>query len=471
VLEDAPRTLDPHHHNEVVAWSLLCNFYDGLVRFDPEMRLEPALAAAWERTDATHLRFTLRSGVVFHDGQPFSSADVVASFRRARDDPASRIRHLLVGIRSVAAVDARTVVVETDGPVPTLLNRLALLFIVPRGAEGQAEITRPVGTGPYRFRARREDGSVEAEAFRGWRGTPPVESVRFSFASDDEARARRLLDGRADVVVRLSFEDVSTIARQPGLRVEPQPRLSVQLLEANPDHASGRARSALASPAVRRAVLLGINRSRLVDQVMHGNGTVATQYVHPLVFGFDPTLSATPYDPEEARRQLVAAGFPSGFDVVLGAGPTSASQAVAIAEDLERLGLRVRVELLSLTELVDRSRSPQVTLRYYGRTCITGDASELLDAVFHSPDPEHGFGGENYTGYADPETDALLEAANHEMDAARRLELLRRAQRRILDDLPALPILLSWSYVGLSDRVEPVLRHDQWLWVGAFRWR
>lgn len=470
--EDDVRTLDPHHHNDVVAWSLLSNFFDAVVRFDPEMRLGPGLATHWEYVTSDHLRLYLRPHVGFHDGSPLTAADVAASLLRARDDPASRIRHLLEGVRSVTAFDDLTLDVHTASGSPTLLNRLALVFVVPGSQASRPEITTPVGSGPYRFVRQRGDGTVEAQAFEGWRGRPAIATVEFAFLPDDGDRARRLLTGKADLAVRLSPGAADAIRRRPGQRLTAQPRTAVQIIELNPEHASGATRRALADVRVRRAVLAATDRQRYVNVAFWGSGAVASQYVHPVVFGFDPAVAEIPYDPQQAAALLQQAGVaPGEIELGLGFGSASADLAALVAEDLTRLGVRVHLHQLPFRELIDRPATPQVTMRLFGRMCTTGDAAELFNAAFHSPLADGSYGNENFTGYADPETDALLEAASREMDPQRRLVRLQLAQRRVLEALPILPLTLSWTQVGAREGLEFTPRHDGWLDVASFRWR
>lgn len=466
------RTLDPHRHNDVVAWSLLSNFFDALVRFDAEMRLQPALATRWEYLAPDHLRLHLRPDARFHDDSPLTAHDVAASLLRARDDPASRIRHLLEGVQGVVVPNGRTVDVHTTGGSPVLLNHLALVFVVPAKQDPHTEITLPVGSGPYRFVALRREGVIEAHAFAGWRGRPTIEKVEFAFIPDDGERARRVLVGEADLAVRLSPAAAEAVARRVGRRVIAQPRTTVQLLELNPDHASGRTRTALTDPRVRRALLIATNRSRYVNIAFRGNGAVSSQYVHPVVFGFDPALAEDAYDPRQALALLEQAGVrPGELELALGFGHASAELAALIAEDFQQLGIRVNLHQLLLKELIDRSATPQVNLRLFGRACITGDAAEFFNAAFHSPRPDGSFGNENFTGYADSLTDALLEAASREMDPHKRLLLLHQAQRRVLAALPVLPLTLSWTQAGVREGLEFTPRHDQWLDVASFRRR
>jgi peptide/nickel transport system substrate-binding protein len=465
-----PTTLDPHHHNESVGWSLLCNFYDALVRLTPEMRIEPSLAESWTVLDANHVRFALRRGVRFSNGEPFGSADVVASFERALRDPRSKIRHYLVGIRKVVADGNAAVVIETASPSPTLLNRLAFLFIVPHTQASVVEITQPIGTGPYRFVERRSDGSIVAEAWPGWRGTADVRRVVFSFVEDEDTRSDRFVSGSVDVSVRLVDAVLGEIERHQGLRVKQQASLGVQILVVAPRAATGEARRAFGDPRVRRAMLMAIDREGLVGKIFRGNGAVASQYVQPVVFGYDPGLSPVPFDLPHARRLLSEAGFPDGFSVELAHGSIPKAYVAALVEDLGRLGVKVTAKELTLAELLRRARAGELPLLTYGRACTTADASEFLDSSVHTRDALRGLGLENYSGESSFQTDALLEAANTEMDPVQRLALLQRAQRQVLAELPILPLTIRPEFVGLSERIDIPIRYDAWMWVAGFRW-
>jgi peptide/nickel transport system substrate-binding protein len=470
-LDRVPSTLDPHHHNEIVGWSLLCNFYDALVSFSPEMKIEPGLAESWSVLDGNRVRFVLRRGVRFADGTPFTSADVVASFARALRDPRSGIKHQLVGILRAVADGDGAVVFETAAPAPTLVNRLAFLFIVPHAEATIPEITRPIGTGPYRFIERRRDGAVVAQGWAGWHGMPNVGNVVFSFVENEEERGTQFLAGGVDVSAGVVDDLLGDIDRRQGLRVEPQPNLLVQLLVVAPQAASGEARRALADPRVRRAMLLAIDRAGLVRRVFRGNGSVASEYVHPVVFGYDPDLSVVPYDPPQARRLLAQAGFANGFSVGLAHGSIPPAYVAELVDDLGRVGIRVQPTEYSLSELLRRARAGELPLLTYGRACTTGDASEFLDSSVHTRDVERGLGLENYSATSDPETDALLDAADRTFDPGRRLVLLQQAQRRVLDGLPILPLTVRSEFVGVSARVDVPIRYDDWLWVAGFRWR
>ena len=466
-----PSTLDPHHHTETAVSAMLCNIYDGLVAMSPTMGIEPALAMSWEQTGATRLRFELRPGVRFHNGAPFGAGDVVANWQRTLRDPRCRIRHYLNGITDIRADGTLGVIVETANPIPDLLARLAFFFIVPAADTELVEITEPVGTGAYRWSGPADGGGVDLTAWRGWRGQPNIARVVFLPIADDRLRLERLLQGRADVCLRLPDDQVAEVRSTAGLRVELQPRLTVQLVSVCPEAATGRTRAALADPRVRRALLLASDRATMVRKVMRGNATVAAQYVHPAVYGYDPTLEQAPFDAAEARRLLREAGFAGGFPVELGYSSGVADVAAALAGDLAGVGIAVTPLELSFPELMRRGRAHELPLALNSWACVTGDAADFFDPLVHSRNEQRGLGLENYSGYANPHVDAILERASRESDRDRRLAYLQAAQRRVLEDLPILPLAFRWWFIGFSDRVEIVVRHDTWLRVVDYSWR
>jgi len=464
-------SLDPHHKNEAVTWSVMSNLYDGLVRFSAELKLEPALASSWEQLDGTHWRFHLRKDVHFQRGELLHAADVVASFERARTDPQSAIRHYLLGVTRVSAVDGLTVEMETDGPRPTLLNRLAFVPVVTVGDAKLPEITEPNGTGPYRL-LRREDGdSLLLEGWAGWRGAPPIRRVKFVFSSDNQALFRRFLDGEIDVLRQVPEDRLGELRDSTSVRAEPQPRLAIQMIAVSTAGGAGEAAQALADVRVRRAILLACDRQGWVDGLYRGNAIVASQYVHPVIFGYDPATPAQPYDLQKARELLAQAGYPKGLDLTVDCTPAQEIVVPPMAADLARVDIRLTPRVFEWDQLMTRMREGKSLLGLFGWACSTGDASDFLTNCVHSPAAALGLGRDNFAHFRDPDVDAIIEAAEREFDGPQRLRLLQEAQRRALQRLPYLPLVDRWTYLGASNRVDVLIRHDLWLWVAAYHWR
>lgn len=470
-LSAASDTLDPHLHNETVLWSVLANFYEGLTAFDWEFRVVPGLAASWESLDDRRTRFVLRPGACFHDGQPVTPADVAASLHRAHSHPRSGVSHHLNDVVEVSAEGDNAVIIHTSGPAATLVNRLALVSVVPAALADWEEIREPMGTGPYRFVRRAVDGTLVARAAKGRGRRPPVRSVHFHMGAPLEERLALLLSGAVDVLGRLPDDALRDLERHPAIRVLPQPRLSVQFLAVVPAAAPEPVAAWLADPRVRRALLMGLDRRELVDRGYLGNGTVASQYVHPVVFGFDSGVAPLPYAPDQARRLLEEVGPAPEHDLVLGHGEVTPLIIDLIVQDLAALGVRVIPEQMHFSELWRRANNQELPLVFFGRTSTTGDASEVFTENLATPRPEVGWGRGNMTGYSNARVDELLERAEAEADPEARRDLLHQAQRLILEDLPLLPLTIRFGHVAVSPRIDLTPRYDQWLLAAEFRWR
>ncbi len=167
--QSQPSTFDPHFANETVVSSTLSNVVEGLVRFSSYLEVQPALAVRWQQENPTTIRFWLRRGVAFHNGQELTAQDVVASVLRARDHPRSQLKHLVRDVVGVTAEEPFTVVVRTAGPAPTILKRLVFVLVVPADQAKDQEIQVPIGTGPYRI-VKRPGTSLEMRAVAWWGG-------------------------------------------------------------------------------------------------------------------------------------------------------------------------------------------------------------------------------------------------------------------------------------------------------------
>src|SRR5258706_5827200 len=152
-------TLDPHFFHLTSNTEIHKGIYSGLVTQDADMNVVPDLASSWRTLDATHWEFKLRPGVTFHDGTPLTADDVVFTYERARSVPNSPGSFLqyLKHVTKTTAADPLTVIVETDGPDPIVLNELQNVWIVSR-KNGTGATTSDynsgkaaIGTGPYRL--------------------------------------------------------------------------------------------------------------------------------------------------------------------------------------------------------------------------------------------------------------------------------------------------------------------------------
>jgi len=447
-------SLDPYLHDEESTYSTLEHFYERLVAFGADMELVPELALTWQNPTETLWRIRLRRGVVFHDGRPFEAEDVAASIRRARALPGSRVAYYLESVSDVRAPDPETVEIVPARPSPVLLNKLAFIGIVPRDTP-LVPVTRPVGTGPYRFVSGAPREPIEGARFeRYWGAVPVWGRVRFVPFPDARSRARAVTDGAADAVSRFPYESVSWAADQASIRLVSVPGLGVTLLGF-----STRPPSPFADLGVRRALAAVIDRTTLVPEAERKYSIPIDQFVPAGVFGHIPVLPAVRPDRAAAERLLAEAGFGSRAGLRLTYADTHADVGRALVRQLGDAGVRVAPDPLPQPELYTRFATDPPDLFLMSWAAGTGDASDVLEALFHTPGG--GLGTANRFGYSRPELDELVARAARLLEPIARREALWSALRLLDEDLPAVPLLLRSSLYALRPDLEWTQRRNR----------
>jgi peptide/nickel transport system substrate-binding protein len=444
-------TTDPHLHSHLPTFGALSNFYEGLVSLDPSSALVPQLATVWENPSETVWRIHLRRGVVFHDGRPFGAADVVTSLERARRLPGSEVVDAVKSIERARAIDDFTVEITTLRPSATLLAQLAYVPIVPRDAT-LSPITRPIGTGPYRFVLGRPYGKFEGERFdRYWGARPLFPHYRYLPIESPALQARWIEEGRADVAAFVP-RSMATARRADGFRVirgRPLINFLLGLVQ--------RPGSPFFDVRCRRAVALTLDRDRLarcdVDRILSPLGAL----IPSGVFGSAPAAASAP-DAAGARRLLAEAGHANGLDVscLLYEGDLAIGR--ELARQLSAAGVRV-----SLRSLPRRSYFPALSdekdeLFLFNWVSEWGDAAQLLDGFLHSR--KGNYGEHNYIGNGDSELDLLIERADRILDPSARIVALADAVGYAQRDLPVIPLAVETRLVAVRSDLDFTPRAD-----------
>jgi len=456
-------TLDPHSKNLLGPLGVAAQFYESLVTTDADMKLKPCLATRWETPDSTTWIFHLRPEVTFHDGRPLRAEDVVYSLERVKDNPDLGIAVYAIYIVEVTAIDPLTVRIRTSRPVSILLNKLRYVAIVAEGSTAEQLATHVNGTGPYTLAGWRQGESVRLKRNeRYWGPRPAWAEVEFHLGKTPEESAGDLLAGRAQLVqcnsrslapritaagfdlVRrasyfvkyLSFD----VAREvtPGIRVGPNP---------------------FRNSLVREAVNLAIDRKALVDH-LPVDALPATQMVPSTIFGFNPSLELPKHDPDRARLLLRRAGFASGFSARLDLRRIFAEAAGLIRDELQEVGIHVELNVLSDASFSSllRTEGSSIFLSRYG--CATGDASDVLDNLFHTRDLKRHLGAVNFSGYSNPTIDQTIEQSD-EIEAVRgRKEVLEGLLDLLAKELVWIPLYTDGDVYGVERRLSWRPRND-----------
>ncbi len=436
-------TLDPHGHDQAQTSITLSHFYESLVTFGSEMELKPLLAQRWESPSEAVWRFHLRRGIRFHDGRPFGAEDVAASLRRA-SRPESHLRHYVQAIRDVRVIDDATLEVATRHPAPVLLNKLVFVPIVPRDT-GPEPITRPVGTGPYRFVAGQPGGKVVGQRFPDyWGASPAFEQVTMLPIPDPRERATAVAAGRADIVSQFPSQYWEEGLRQANVRLVSRQGLSAVLLGF-----SQRPGSPFADPRLRQVVALALDRDRIVRDALQRLGAPLDQIVPPSVVGYASGLPLVRHDPDAARTLLKQLRLPA-LPIELLVADAHQEVGTEVALQLQELGLPVRPVVLPQKEFYERWSHEEFPLSVFGWSSTTGDASGSYEPLLHSP--IEGFGRFNRFAYSNPRLDQLIELSDQAQNPEDRRKPLSAAARIVQEERPILPLALRYDlYAGRKD--------------------
>ncbi len=439
---------NPPFRNEAFTTRVNWNLFEGLVKLDRNLELQPALARHWENPDDRTYLFELRSDARFSDGRPVRVADAVASLREVKRTPFRDYFHAVSGVE---AVDERRLAVSTSGTYLILLTRLPMAMVLPE-AEWQKESAAAIGTGPYRLLSWEPGKRLLLERNPFYSGpVPAFERVVYEVIQGDAARGEAVLSGTVDAADGVPLEALDELKRDPTVQVVSRQGLRVLSLSLRPG------RPPFDDPRVRLAVDLAIDRDELLTRALGGHGQVATQMVPPAVVGFEPSLPKPRADPERARALMAAAGHPRGFDLDLH-GPNNrnlndGAVLEELARQLLRVGIRARVRAMDKLAFFQLAARGGTQMHLMGWSCDTAEAGDLLDAMAHSK-TGNGLGSDNDMDLEDPELDRLIQRSNASTLLLERNLRLREAMVRLHGLRVYLPLYVQPEILVLTRRVS-----------------
>lgn len=407
-LHSEPKTQDPYLMADDAAQAVLYLTEGTLIRVNrATQKAEPALAKSWTvSADSRRVTFQLRSGVQFPDGAPFTSTDVVESFRRLLDpalhSPIADTFQTGKGTVQVRAGGPLTVIAEFPAPASGLELKFDQVAIV-----SCRSTSRPApGLGPFLVAERRPGVSILLKRNPAYwnKPLPTVNTIQIDIESNRDLELLRFRRGELHLIDSLTpdlFERLS--AEQPGAAIDSGPTLDSEFLwfnQAARAPISDAARSWFQSVAFRRAVSLAIQRADLCRVVYRGHATPAAGPVSPAnKLWFNSNLTADPFDPPAALKLLSGDGFSLRdgalhdrqnrrveFSVVTNAGSkTRERMAAMIQQDLEKIGIRLNIVTLDFPSLIERiTRSLNYEACLLGLVNVDADPSDLMNVLLSS---------------------------------------------------------------------------------------
>ena len=439
-----PGALDPALENDQPTSRITRQIFQTLVYQDENMDIVPGLAESWEFIDERTVRFTLREGVRFHNGDILTAEDVVFSINRASVAP--RVAIITQMIEEAIAVDARTVDVRTEFPFAPILSHLAhpatgivnKAVVEALGDDGHAQA--PVGTGPFMFYRLVAGDRVELVRFDDFNSVvpglapgqlPAMEHIIIRIIPEASVRAIEVEAGTAHLAYDLASSDLHRLAGVDTVNVHMIPTLSLgdyigfnMLVEPFDDI------------RVRKAINYALDLETIIDVVYEGIGSPGVGPLTRTVWGANTDLEMWPFDIARARELMAEAGLEDGFSTTLmhnEGNPRRLAVAEIVQTQLRALNIDIAIRIYEMPVYLEMTAAGEHEMFILGWVSVTGDPDYGLWPTFHST----SFGAPgNRTFYANDRVDYLLEIGRTSSDPNARLAAYHEAQQIIRDEVP-----------------------------------
>ena len=431
------------------------SIFRGLFKLDLDNRLVPDMAQSWSVSDDGKVYIIkLRDGIKWHDGVAFTAEDVKFTIESIQNpDNHSGLRKEVEEINNVRVIDPLTVQISLSQPLSPLPGRLKIGMIPKHALAGKDFNTdpfnfdQPIGTGPYQFKSRRPGEYLELVANPDfYDGAPAFKRVIYKFLPDPNVRLVQLKKGEIDVAA-LTPKQIAAVKDDDVFRIETTPSADYRVMMFN--HRD----PLFADVRVRQAIQFATDREALVKGALLGYGSAAYA---PLQFN---RMTAAPAqllkhdnDIQRAEQLLNQAGWQRNsdglmekdgkpFSFVLTApvsSPVRVDLATLLASQLQRLGIEAKVDVKDWA-VID---IPQTQALILGGG-LPGDADDDLYRFFSSYMLD---AGSNYSGFSNPDVDALLIAGRRTTNDLQRVQIYRRLQRELTEN-PAYNYLVYLEHV------------------------
>lgn len=485
-LQAAITSLDPHFHNLSPNNSLNIHVYEPLIARDANQKLVPALATSWKALDDLTWEFKLRRNVRFHDGSPFTAADVVYTLNRVPNVPnsPSSFATFTKPIVDVKVVDPHTLVFKTATPHVLLPSDVASVLIVSKLHGAKATTAdynsgkAAIGTGPYKFDEYVPNQRVVLKANYGyWGGEEPWDKVTFKILTNSAARVAALLSGDVQMIETVPTSDIARLAQDKKFALSD--KVSNRVIYVHLHQWSDKAppfvtakdgkpleKNPFKDARVRKALSLAINREAIAERVMERKAVPAAQLLPDFFYGTSKKLKPPKYDPEGAKKLLAEAGYPSGFAMTIH-GPNNryindANVAQAIAQFYSRAGIDAKVETMPSSVYFTRATKGEFGYMVLGWGTESGEQGSSLRSLLATHDPAKGMGVTNRGRYSNPAFDKMVTEALVTMDDKKREGMIQQAAEVVMNDTGLIPIHFEVSTWATARSLKYTPRTDQY---------
>ena len=464
-------TLIPVLASDSASHSVAGQIYNGLVKYDKDLRIIGDLAESYSVSeDGLTITFRLRRNVKWHDGAPFTSRDVMYTYRVVIDPKTpTAYSEDFKQVASVDAPDQHTFIARYSKPYAPALASWGMSVLPAHLLEGK-DITKsllarkPVGTGPFRFKEWIPAQKIVLDANPDYfEGRPYLDRYVYRVIPDTSTMYMELKAGAVDTMglTPVQYARQTDNERFRGaFNKYRYPSSGYLYLGYNLRH------PLFKDKLVRQAMTAAINKDELVQGVLFGMGQKAHGPIVPSRWAYNPNIKDIPYDPALSARLLASAGWkpgrdgimqkdgkPFSFTILTNHGNQQRLLAAQIIQQrLRHVGIDVKIRVVEwsafLKEFIDKGRFEAVMLAW-----MTGQDPDMYD-IFHSSKTK--VGELNFVGYSNPEVDRLLDEGRSTFDIEKRKKAYFRIQEILADEQPYTFLYVPDALPVVSSRIRGV---------------
>lgn len=432
-LTGEPDVLDPATSSIYTGAQVYEGIFSKLIDVDASGKFVPDLATSWKQDDPTTWTFTLVDNASFTNGEKFSSADVVYTFKRLLDPKtASAYAGLYDQIASVTAPSPTTAVFKLKQPFGPFLTNLAAngQIVNQKAIESGDPARKPVGTGPFEFVewVQGDHLTVKKNPDYFKKQKAHVDTVTFKFLANDQSRIDALSAGEIDWADAVPLQQVPTLSKDPRFTYVTSKTAGI------PDFlAMNTTKAPFDDVKVRQAFALAVDRSQVKDVAYLGTGEDGLEEVPTGSSWYDDSnIFASKPDVAKAKALLAQAGYADGLKVEylgLSQYPELLKTGQVLREQLKKIGVDMTIKAVEVSVWYDQfsKLDYSLTSAYQERTI---DPDNFYSLVIKSGGPV------NTTGYSNPAVDALIQKAAGSDDEATRKSTYQQIRGIVTQEAP-----------------------------------
>ena len=412
--------------------------FDQFILQQPDLKPAPGLLTDWGwNADYSQIHLTVRDGVTWHDGAPFTAEDVAWSLTRAADPATGNPIQFVWGTLANIKADGNKVTADVKQFDPTIFKWMYFLtgYVLPKeyytkvGAAGFEDA--PIGTGPYMVEKFEQGAFVRLKANANyWGGKPDFETVTIKFVTDAAARVAEIESGSSHVTLEMPYEEYDRL--KGGMNGYATPISDIGMIFLNDI-------DVMLDPNVRHAAVMAIDKQTIIDRLLSGYGVAIDTLETPDYDAYDPTIK-TPHDPEKAKALLAASGYspdkPVKFTIQTTKGfkPKDYEMIQAIVGEWRKVGIEATIEVYEIAKHYElRAADKLAPAAFYNWGNSVGDPTTSTGFAMFGPSP--------HSVWDSPDLIDKINPLWGEKDEAKRIQGWKAVDAYIAENAYVIPLL------------------------------